>query len=80
VVYFNHLVGLITNYNVHVELIQVCHGKNCIQPENEHFHHQTGFKFKEETSKVLHFEQSKAPYGAENWTLWKLDQKYIETF
>jgi hypothetical protein len=39
------------------------------------FHQQIGLKFKEETSKVLHFEHSFL-YGAENWTLRKVDQKY----
>ena len=33
-------------------------------------------KFEEETSKVLHLEQ----YGVENWTLRKVDQKYLESF
>jgi hypothetical protein len=42
------------------------------------FHQQTGFKLKEETSKVLHLEHSF--YGAESWTLQKVHQKYLESF
>jgi hypothetical protein len=42
------------------------------------FHQQIGFKFKEETSKVLHLEHSL--YGTETWTLRKIDQKYLERF
>jgi hypothetical protein len=34
-------------------------------------------KFKEETSSVLHFELGIAMYGAETWTLSKVDQKYV---
>jgi hypothetical protein len=33
-------------------------GKNSIQQEEKSFHQQTGIKFKEETSKVLHLEHS----------------------
>jgi hypothetical protein len=32
--------------------------KNSIQQEEKSFHQQTGIKFKEETSKVLHLERS----------------------
>jgi hypothetical protein len=42
------------------------------------YHQQTGIKFKEETSKVLHW--SIALCGAETWTLRKVDQKYLESF
>ena len=38
------------------------------------FRQQVGFKFKEETSKVLIWKI--ASYGAENWTLRKVEQKY----
>jgi hypothetical protein len=38
--------------------IQNCHGKSSIQQEEDSFHQQTGLKFKEETSKVLHLEHS----------------------
>jgi hypothetical protein len=31
---------------------------NSIQQEEKYFHQQTGIKFKEETSKVLHLEHS----------------------
>jgi hypothetical protein len=33
---------------------------------------------KEETSEMIHLECSF--YGAETWTLWKADQKYLESF
>jgi hypothetical protein len=46
--------------------------------EKYSFHQQIGLKFKEETSKVLHLEQTL--YGAESWTLRKVDQKYLESF
>jgi hypothetical protein len=35
-------------------------------------------KCKEQISKVLHLERSL--YGAENWTLWKVNQKYLGSF
>jgi hypothetical protein len=43
---------------VHMKLNQNCHDKNSIQQEEKSFHQQTGIKFKEETSKVLHLEHS----------------------
>jgi hypothetical protein len=39
----------------HMKLIQDCHGNRTIQQE-DFFRQQIGLKFKEETSKVLHFE------------------------
>ena len=43
------------------------------------FYQQTGFnKFTKETSKVVHLEHSLC--RAENWTLWKVEQKYLESF
>jgi hypothetical protein len=42
------------------------------------FHQQIGLTFKEETSEVLGLEHSF--YGAEMWTLRKVDQKYLESF
>ena len=41
-------------------------------------HLQTEVKFKEDISYVLHLEYSF--YGAENWPLQKVDQKYLESF
>jgi hypothetical protein len=76
VVYFNHLVGLITNYDVHVELSAVCHGENCIQQENEYFYHKSGFKFKKKLVKCYILRMG--AWGAETWTLWKFEQKYLE--
>jgi replicative superfamily II helicase len=50
--YFNYLSSMITN-----DAIQDCHGTSTIQ-QDDSFHQQTGLKFKEETSKVLHLEHS----------------------
>jgi hypothetical protein len=36
-----------------------------------------GLKFMECSSEMLHLEQS---FGAETWTLWKSDQKYLKVF
>jgi hypothetical protein len=36
--------------------IQDCHGKSCIQQEEESFYQPTGLKFEEETSEMLHLE------------------------
>jgi hypothetical protein len=44
--------------DVHVKLNVDCQGKSSIQQEEDYFHQQTGLKFKEETSKVLHLEHS----------------------
>jgi hypothetical protein len=41
---------------VHVKLNPELPWLNSIQQEEESFHQQTGLKFKEETSKVLHLE------------------------
>jgi hypothetical protein len=43
--------------------------------DDDSYHQQIGFLFKEETSKW-----SVALYGAETWILWKVDQKYLEGF
>jgi hypothetical protein len=40
-------------------------------------HQQIGLKCKEEISKVLHL--SIALYGAEIWTLWEEDKKYLKS-
>jgi hypothetical protein len=42
------------------------------------FSPEFGFQFKEETSHVLHLEHNL--YGAESWTVWKVDQKYLKSF
>jgi len=55
-----------------------CHGKSCIQQEEDSFYQQIGLKFEEETNKMLHW--SMALYGAETWTLRAADQKYLESF
>jgi hypothetical protein len=33
-----------------------CHGKSCIQQEEDYFYQQIGLKFEKETSKMLHLE------------------------
>jgi hypothetical protein len=53
--------------------------KNIKQEENS-FHQHMGIKFKEETSSALHLELAIALYGAETWTLSKVDQKYVYSF
>jgi len=45
---------------------------------DDSYHQQIQFKFKEETNKCYCW--SIALYGAETWTLWKADQKYLESF
>ena len=37
-----------------------------------------GFKFREETKVVLQLQKSF--YGAQTWTLRKVDQKFVESF
>jgi hypothetical protein len=39
-------------------MIQDVHGKSSIQQDEIYFHQQTGLKFKEETSEMLHLEYS----------------------
>ena len=39
------------------------------------FHQRIGLKCKKDTSKVLHWKYTLR--GAETWTLWKVDQKYL---
>jgi hypothetical protein len=46
--------------------------------KEDSFHQQIGLQFKDETSKMLHLDYSF--YGAETWTLGKVDQKYLESF
>jgi predicted HD phosphohydrolase len=46
--------------------------------EDDSFRQQTGLKFKEETSKLHTW--SIALYGAETFTLRKVDHKYLESF
>jgi hypothetical protein len=41
------------------------------------FHQHSGIKFKEEISEVLHLEHLN---GAMNWTLYEVDQIYLESF
>ena len=55
--------------DVHVKLNPVCHSKGSIQHEEDFFHKQSGLKFKEDTSEVLHLEM----YGVETLTLRKVD-------
>ena len=46
--------------------------------QEDSFHQQIRLKFKEETSEVLHLDHSF--YGAETWTLYSVDRKYLESF
>jgi hypothetical protein len=46
--------------------------------QQEGFSQQVGFKFKEETSKVLIWKI--ALCGGETWTLREVDQKYLKNF
>jgi hypothetical protein len=52
--------------------------KSSIKHQEVSFQKQTGLKFKEESSKVLHLEFS--VYGAETWTLRKVHQQQLESF
>ena len=36
--------------------VEDCHGKSCIEQEEESFYQQIGLKFEEETNKMLHLE------------------------
>ena len=49
---------------------ELCEEENC-------FHQHVGIKFKEGSSSVLHLELAVTLYGAESWTLSKVDQKYV---
>jgi hypothetical protein len=55
---FNHVVGLITNYDIPVGLSADLAWRKLHSTRNQCFHHQTGFRFEEETIKVLNFEHS----------------------
>jgi hypothetical protein len=37
-------------------MLMDCHGKSCIQQEEESFYQHIGLKFEDETSKMLHLE------------------------
>jgi hypothetical protein len=58
--YFNYLGSMITSDARCTREIKsrIAMAKNSIQQEEKSFHQQTGIKFKEETSKVLHLEHS----------------------
>jgi hypothetical protein len=60
--------------------MQNFHGKSGIREEEEEeedcFHQQIGIKFKEGTSKILHF--SVAMYDTETWTLRRVDQNELD--
>lgn len=69
VIYFKHLVGLKINCDVHVELNPGLSWQKLHSTRKWTFSPPNWIE-------IL----SKVPYGAENWTLWKLDRKYLETF
>ena len=54
-----------------------CHGKSCIQQEEDSLYQQTGLKFEEKLVKC--YIWSMALYGAETWMLRAADQKYLES-
>jgi hypothetical protein len=54
------------------------HGKSSIQQE-EDCHQQTGFKFREKASKILHLEH-KFCMELKLKTYWKVDKKYLGIF
>jgi hypothetical protein len=56
------------------------HGKRTFKQEVNGFYQYIGIKFEKETSSVLHLELAIALYGAETWTLSKVDQKYVKSF
>jgi hypothetical protein len=58
--YFNYLGSMITSDARCTREIKsrIAMAKSSIQQEEEYFHQQTGLKYKEETSKVLHLEHS----------------------
>jgi hypothetical protein len=56
---------------------QIHCGKSSIQKHEDCFPRQFGLKCEKEASEL--YVWSIALYGAENWTLWKVDQKYLES-
>jgi hypothetical protein len=56
-------------------LMQDCHEKSSIQQE-DCFHHQMALICKQKIRKGHIF--SLGFYGAEIWTLWKIDEKYLQ--
>ena len=63
--------------NVYVTLNPGLPWQGTIQQEDS-FHQETAFKFKEETSDMLHLEL--ILYNADIWTLRKVDQESLEGF
>ena len=52
--------------------------KAAIKKKQTPFYEQVGFKFKDESSKLLHLQRSLC--GVENWSLRNKDQKYQKIF
>jgi hypothetical protein len=52
-----------------------CHSNRSVQKDEGPFHQQIGFKLKKKPVKC--YIWSKTFYGAETWTLRKLNQKYL---
>ena len=57
--------------------IQDCHDKSMIQQEEDCYHQQSGLKFKKLVECCI---WSIALYGAETWTLRKVDLIHLESF
>ena len=57
--------------------IRDCHGTSSIQ-QGQSLHQQTGLIFTKENKEIIHLGHSF--YGAETWTLRKVDQKYLGSF
>jgi hypothetical protein len=58
---------------------KICHDKSMVE-QKDSFHQQIGFEFKGGKLLVQCYIWSVALYGAETWVLWKVDQKYLESF
>ena len=55
--------------------IQDCHGKSCIQQEEDSFYQQIGLKFEEESNKMLHLERDGAYLSAISGIFVKVESK-----
>ena len=62
--------------DVNVVLMRDCNGKSTFQQEEKSFHQQIRLKFNDETK--FHIWTTDL-YGTANWTLRRVDQKYVES-
>jgi hypothetical protein len=63
--------------DIRVKLEQVFLGKSSTEQEGS-FHNQIGLQCNEELVKC--YSWSIVLYSAENWTLWEVNQQYLENF